>query len=29
LDAVTKKVSSGLTLSKSRGLGESTALLQL
>ena len=26
LDAVTKKVSSGLTLSKSRGLGESTAL---
>jgi hypothetical protein len=29
LDDVTKKVSSGLTLSKSRGLGESTALLQL
>ena len=29
LDSVTKKVSSGLTLSKSRGLGESTALLQL
>jgi len=29
LDAVTKKVSSGLTLSKSRGLGESTVLLQL
>ena len=29
LDAVTKKVSSGLTLSKSRGLGESTTLLQL
>ena len=26
LDSVTKKVSSGLTLSKSRGLGESTAL---
>jgi len=29
LDSVTKKVSSGLTLTKSRGLGESTALLQL
>ena len=29
LDSVTTKVSSGLTLSKSRGLGESTALLQL
>jgi len=29
LDSVTKKVSSGLTLSKSRGLGESTSLLQL
>jgi len=29
LDGVIKKVSSGLTLSKSRGLGESTALLQL
>jgi hypothetical protein len=29
LDAVTTKVSSGLTLSKSRGLGESTAILQL
>ena len=29
LDSVTTKVSSGLTLSKSRGLGESTTLLQL
>jgi hypothetical protein len=29
LDSVTTKVSSGLTLSKSRGLGESTALIQL
>jgi len=29
LDSVTTKISSGLTLSKSRGLGESTALLQL
>jgi hypothetical protein len=29
LDSVTKKISSGLTLTKSRGLGESTALLQL
>jgi len=29
LDSVTTKVSSGLTLSKSRGLGESTSLLQL
>jgi hypothetical protein len=29
LDSVTTKVSSGLTLYKSRGIGESTALLQL
>jgi hypothetical protein len=29
LDSVTTKISSGLTLSKSRGLGESTSLLQL
>ena len=29
LDSVTTKISSGLTLSKSRGLGESTALIQL